>query len=325
MSSSITDVGGIEVGHFTDARRPTGCTVVLARAGAVGGVDVRGAAPGTRETDLLSPSNVVEQVHGVLLAGGSAFGLDAAGGVMRWLDERGVGLPVGPARVPIVPGAVLFDLPLGDAGIRPDAAAGYAACQAASRDAPAEGNVGAGAGAVVGKVFGFHRAMKGGIGCAAVSVGGVTVGAIVACNALGDVIDPETGAVLAGARTEDGTRRLDTRRALLRGEEARPMLAGSNTTIGVIATDAVLTKMQAGRLATMGHDGLARTINPAHTLSDGDTLFALATGASGRTLGMMTLGTMAAEACALAVVRAVRAARGVTAGGVHLPAAGELA
>jgi L-aminopeptidase/D-esterase-like protein len=224
-----------------------------------------------------------------------------------------------------VPGAVLFDLPLGDAGIRPDAAAGYAACQAASRDAPAEGNVGAGAGAVVGKVFGFHRAMKGGIGSAAVSVGGVTVGAIVACNALGDVIDPETGAVLAGARTEDGTRRLDTRRALLRGEEARPMLAGSNTTIGVIATDAVLTKMQAGRLATMGHDGLARTINPAHTLSDGDTLFALATGASGRTLGMMTLGTMAAEACALAVVRAVRAARGVTAGGVHLPAAGELA
>lgn len=325
MTPSITDVAGIEVGHFTDSRRPTGCTVVLARGSAVAGVDVRGAAPGTRETDLLSPANVVEHVHGVLLAGGSAWGLDAAGGVMRWLDERGIGMTVGPARLPIVPGAVLFDLPLGDSRVRPDAAAGYGACEAASRQPPAEGNVGAGAGAVVGKIFGFHRAMKGGIGSAAVTVDGITVGAIVACNALGDVIDPETGAVLAGARTEDGLRLADTRRALLRGEAPRPMLAGSNTTIGVIATDAVLTKVQAGRLATMGHDGLARTINPVHTLSDGDALFALGTGASGRTLGMMTLGTMAAEACALAVVRAIRAARGVTVGGLRLPAAGELA
>lgn len=325
MTPSITDVAGIEVGHFTDSRRPTGCTVVLARGSAVAGVDVRGAAPGTRETDLLSPANVVEHVHGILLAGGSAWGLDAAGGVMRWLDERGIGMTVGPARLPIVPGAVLFDLPLGDARIRPDAAAGYAACEAASRQPPAEGNAGAGAGAVVGKIFGFHRAMKGGIGSAAVTVDGVTVGAIVACNALGDVIDPETGAILAGARTEDGLRLADTRRALLRGETPRPMLAGSNTTIGVIATDAVLTKVQAGRLATMGHDGLARTINPVHTLSDGDALFALGTGASERTLGMMTLGTMAAEACALAVVRAIRAARGLTVGELHLPAAGELA
>jgi L-aminopeptidase/D-esterase-like protein len=324
MSSSITDVGGVEVGHFTDDRRPTGCTVVLVRGGAIGGVDVRGAAPGTRETDLLSPANVVEQVHGVLLSGGSAWGLDAAGGVMRWLDEQGVGLAVGPARLPIVPGAVLFDLPLGDQRIRPDAAAGYAACQAASRQAPAEGNVGAGAGAVVGKVFGFHRAMKGGLGTASITVDGVTVGAIVACNALGDVIDPETGAVVAGARTADGKGLLDTRRALLRGETPRPMLAGSNTTIGVIATDAIVTKVQAGRLATMGHDGLARAINPVHTLSDGDTLFALGTGASGRTLGMMTLGTMAAEACALAVVRAIRAARSVTIGDLHLPAAGQI-
>jgi L-aminopeptidase/D-esterase-like protein len=324
MPSSITDVLGIEVGQFTDPRRPTGCTVVLARKGAVGAVDVRGAAPGTRETDLLSPSNVVDQVHAILLAGGSAFGLDAAGGVMRWLDEQGIGLPVGPARVPIVPGAVLFDLPLGDAKIRPDAAAGYAACQAATREAPAEGNVGAGAGAAVGKIFGIARGMKGGIGTAAVAVEGVTVGAIVACNALGDVVDPQTGRVLAGARTEDGRALLDTRRALLRGEEPRPMLAGSNTTIGVIATDAQLTKMQAGRLATMGHDGLARAINPLHTLSDGDALFALATGASGRTLGMMTLGAMAAEVAMLAVVRAIRAARGVRAGALHLPACGEL-
>ncbi|WP_255440049.1 P1 family peptidase [Caenimonas sedimenti] len=325
MPSSITDVLGIEVGQFTDSRRPTGCTVVLARGSAVGGVDVRGAAPGTRETDLLSPSNVVERVHAILLAGGSAFGLDAASGVMRWLDEQGIGLEVGPARVPLVPAAVLFDLPLGDPRIRPDAASGYAACEAASKDAPAEGNFGAGAGAAVGKIFGIARAMKGGIGSASVTVEGVTVGAIVACNALGDVVDPETGRVLAGARTADGQALLDTRRALLQGVGATPMLAGSNTTIGVIATDAVLNKMHTGRLATMGHDGLARAINPLHTLSDGDALFALATGASGKTLGMMTLGTMAAEVTALAVVRAIRAARAVTAGSLHLPAWADLA
>lgn len=323
-SSSITQVAGIEVGHFTDTRRPTGCTVVLARGSAVAGVDVRGAAPGTRETDLLAPDNVVDRVHAIVLAGGSAWGLDAASGAMRWLDEHGIGMTVGPARVPIVPAAVLFDLPLGDQTVRPDAAAGYAACAAASRDAPAEGNVGAGAGAAVGKIFGIRRAMKGGIGSASVTVDGVTVGAIVACNALGDVVDPETGQVIAGARSDDGRSLLDTRRALLRGVQPQPMLAGSNTTIGVIATDAVITKMQACRLATMGHDGLARAINPLHTLSDGDALFALGTGASGKTLGMMTLGTMAAEACALAVVRAIRAARGVTVGDLHLPSASEL-
>jgi L-aminopeptidase/D-esterase-like protein len=325
MSSSICDVAGIEVGHCTDARRPTGCTVVLARGSAIAGVDVRGAAPGTRETDLLAPHNTVERVHAVLLAGGSAFGLDAAGGVMRWLDEQGIGLAVGPARVPIVPAAVLFDLPVGDGRIRPDAAAGYAACTAASQQPPAQGNVGAGAGAAVGKIFGLQRAMKGGIGTASVRVDGITVGAIVACNALGDVVDPDSGAVIAGARTADGRGLLDARRALLRGDEPRPILPGSNTTIGVIATDAVLTKVQAARLATVGHDGLARSINPAHTTSDGDALFALATGASGRTLGMMTLCTMAAEACALAVVNAVRAARGISVDGLHLPAAGELA
>jgi len=243
---------------------------------------------------------------------------------MRWLDERGIGMQVGPVRLPIVPGAVLFDLPLGDATIRPDAAAGYAACEAASRRAPAEGNVGAGAGAAVGKIFGIRRAMKGGIGSASVTVDGVTVGAIVACNALGDVVDPETGHVIAGARGDDGRTLLDTRRALLRGMAPQPMLAGANTTIGVIATDAILTKVQAGRLATMGHDGLARAINPIHTLSDGDALFTLGTGESGKTLGMMTLGTMAAEVCALAVVRAIRAARSITVGELHLPSASEL-
>lgn len=323
-AGSITDVAGIEVGHFTDTRRPTGCTVVMARAGAVAGVDVRGAAPGTRETDLLSPVNLVDTVHAVMLAGGSAWGLDAAGGAMRWLEERGIGFDVRVGRLPIVPAAVLFDLLVGDAAIRPDAAAGYAACAAATTKRPAEGNVGAGTGAAVGKIFGIDRAMKGGIGTASVTVGGVTVGALIACNALGDVVDPDTAQVIAGARTANGKKLLDTRRALLRGDAPRPLLAGTNTTIGVIATDAIITKVQATKLAQMAHDGLARSINPVHTMSDGDTLFALGTGRVKTHPGMMVLGTMAAEATARAVVRAVLAARSLTAGTLHLPAAGEL-
>ena len=323
---SITRVAGIEVGHFTDTRRPTGCTVLLARAGALAGVDVRGAAPGTRETDLLAPGNLVEQVHAIVLAGGSAFGLDAASGAARWLEEHGCGLDVGVARVPIVPAAVLFDLLVGDPGIRPDAAAGYAACAAASSDAPAEGNVGAGAGASVGKLFGMGRAMKGGIGSASVTVDGVTVGALIACNAVGDVLDAETGQVLAGARTEDGLLLQDSRRALLAGLRPQPLLAGTNTTIGVVATDAVLGgKAQAQRLAMAGHDGLARSIFPAHTQLDGDTLFALATGASGKHPGMLLLAAMAAEATARATLRAVRAAQSLrTPEGVWLPAHAEL-
>jgi L-aminopeptidase/D-esterase-like protein len=331
-SGAITDVAGIEVGHFSDTRRPTGCTVVLAREGAVAGVDVRGAAPGTRETDLLSPGNLVQQVHGVMLAGGSAWGLATADGAMRWLEEHGVGLDVRFGTLPIVPAAVLFDLPLGDARIRPDAEAGYAACAAASRTAPAEGNVGAGSGALVGKLFGLQSAMKGGIGTASVTVGGVTVGALIAVNALGDVIDPDTTLPVAGARTEDGGALRDTRRALLRGELPRPLLAGTNTTIGVVATDAVLTKVQANRLASVAHDGLARAINPVHTMSDGDTLFALATGRvpidgpdAGDRPGMTVLGTMAAEVVARATLRAVLAARAVTVGALHIPSAADLA
>lgn len=320
---AITDVPGIEVGHFTDTRRPTGCSVVIARQGAVGGVAVRGAAPGTRETDLLEPGNTVSQVHAVLLSGGSAWGLDAAGGVMRWLDEQGIGLNVGPARVPIVPAAVLFDLTLGDPTIRPDAHAGYAACQNASSQAPDQGNVGAGSGASVGKLFGMQRAMKGGIGTASVRVGDVTVGALVACNALGDVIDPHTGALIAGARHENGLSLCDTRRSLLAGVPPLPILAGTNTTIGVIATDAKLSKTQAQRLAQIGHDGLARSINPVHTLSDGDTLFALSTGMSHNACGMTVLCVMAAEAVALATVQAVMAAQKLQWEAVCLPAASD--
>jgi L-aminopeptidase/D-esterase-like protein len=318
-AGAITDVAGLEVGHFTDPRRPTGCSVVLARGGAVAGVDVRGAAPGTRETDLLDPCNAVNTVHAVLLSGGSAWGLDAASGVMRWLESQGIGLDVGSALVPIVPAAVLFDLLVGDAHIRPDAQAGYAACQAASSQPPAEGNVGAGTGAAIGKMFGMPFAMKGGIGTASVTLDGVTVGALIACNALGDIVDPDTGALIAGARTSDGAGLRDTRRSLLRGEPPLPILAGTNTTIGVIATDAQLTKAQARRLAMAGHDGLARSINPAHTLSDGDTLFAMSTGLAPRTPGMTVLCVMAAEAVARATVRAVRAARSVEVGGLRLP------
>ena len=323
---AITDVAGIEVGHFTDPRRPTGCSVVIAREGAVAGVDVRGAAPGTRETDLLAPGNLVEQVHAIMLAGGSAWGLEAATGAVRWLEEHGVGLDVGVGRLPLVPAAVLFDLHVGDMKVRPDAAAGYAACAAATCEPPAEGNVGAGAGAVVGKMFGLQHAMKGGVGTASVTVAGVTVGALIACNAVGDVVDPDTGRPLAGARAADGLTLRDTRHALLRGEPPHPLLAGSNTTIGVIATDARLTKVQAQRLAVAGHDGLARSINPVHTMSDGDTLFTLSTGHVPHHPGMMVLATMAAEAVARATVRAVLAARTLrTADGLALPCHADLA
>jgi L-aminopeptidase/D-esterase-like protein len=318
---SLTDVPGLAVGHHTLAARSTGCTVVLCDPAAVCGVDVRGAAPGTRETDLLRPDNLVEQVHAVLLTGGSAFGLDAAGGVMRWLEEQGRGLAVGTARVPIVPGAVLFDLWLGDGHVRPGADAGHAACVAASSAPPAQGNVGAGAGATVGKLFGIERAMKGGLGTASLRVGAVTVAALIAVNAIGDVVDPQTGRVIAGARTADGRGLLDSQAALLRGELPARALAGMATTIGVVATDAVLTKAQANKLATMAHDGLARSIRPVHTMTDGDTLFALATGASGRPGEMTVLGALAAEVTARAVLNAVQAA--VAAGG--LPAARDLA
>ena len=305
MQGALTDVAGVRVGHFTHPGRPTGCSVVLCEAGAVAGVDVRGAAPGTRETDLLRPGNLVEHVHAVLLSGGSAFGLAAADGVMRWLEERGHGLQVGTVRVPIVPAAVLFDLWLGDASLRPDAAAGYAACEAARSEAPAQGNVGAGAGATVGKLFGAAYAMKGGIGSASLRVGAVTIAALVAVNALGDVIDPGSGRVLAGARSDDGLSLRDTMASLIRGDLPAPALAGMATTIGVIATDAALTKAQANQLASMAHDGLARSINPVHSMADGDTLFALATGASGKPGDMSVLGALAAEVVARAVISAI--------------------
>lgn len=325
--SSITDVAGIKVGHFTDTRRPTGCTVILCEDGATGGVDVRGSAPGTRETDLLDPKNLVQQVHAVVLSGGSAFGLDTATGVVRWLEERGIGYDVGVAKVPIVPAAILFDLGVGDAKIRPDADAGYKACKAASANAPAEGNVGAGAGATVGKMFGGKRAMKGGIGTASIKLAGLTVGAIVAVNAVGDVIDPATGKLIAGARTADGKKLAGTMAGILRGEALPPMLGGTNTTIGLIATDAKLDKAQAQKVAEMAQDGLARAINPAHTMFDGDTIFAVATGktTSTKPANVTLIGALAAEAMSQAIVRAIKAARGIQISpGQNLPSAADL-
>jgi L-aminopeptidase/D-esterase-like protein len=322
-AGGLTDVPGVRVGHFTDARRPTGCTVVLVEQGAVAGVDVRGGAPGTRETDLLDPRNTVESVHAVVLAGGSAFGLDTAGGVMRLLEERGVGFPVGAARVPIVPAAILFDLGVGDWKIRPDAAAGYAAARAATAGPVAEGNVGAGAGATVGKLLGFERAMKGGLGTAALRLPhGVVVAALVSVNAVGDVVDPATGRLVAGARTADGRALADAHAAILQGRvlapPSRPEDARGNTTIGVVATNAALSKAAAAKVAQMAHDGLARTLRPVHTPWDGDTLFALSTGSE--PADTLVIGTLAAEAVARAVLRGVRAAAGLP----GLPAARDL-
>ena len=321
--SAITDVEGIKVGHWTSPTRPTGCTVVLAPPdGAVGGVDVRGSAPGTRETDVLNPENLVDRVNAVLLSGGSAFGLDAASGVVRYLDEHGIGFDAGVAKVPIVPAAILFDLApvVGGPKNRPDAAAGYAACEAASAQPPAQGNAGAGAGATIGKMFTIVRAMKGGIGTASVTVEGLIVGAIVAVNAIGDVIDHATGKIVAGARTADGKKLLNATAAVLSGDVPPILKPGTATTIGVVATNAVLTKAQAQKIAQMAHDGIARAISPSHTMFDGDTIFVMATGSAKKTGNPTLLGMMAAEAVSASIVRAVLNAKGLP----NLPAARDL-
>jgi L-aminopeptidase/D-esterase-like protein len=327
LHNAITDVPGIRVGHAQDETALTGCTVILCEKGAVGGVDQRGGAPGTRETDALHPMHLVQQVHAVVLAGGSAFGLDSAGGVVRYLEERGVGFDVGVARVPIVPAAILFDLGLGRANVRPDAAMGYQACLNASRRPPAEGNAGAGMGATVGKILGMGQAMKAGIGGASLELGsGVLVGAIVAVNAFGDVIDPQTGQIVAGARSLGSDEApygapgyfADTLQVMKIIAGGPPVRFGqrSNTVIGVVATNARLNKEQANKVAQMAQDGLARTVRPAHTMLDGDTIFALSTGK--RPMDVNLVGAFAAEVIAQAILRAVRAARPVG----SLPVAG---
>lgn len=309
---SITEVGNLRVGHFTDSRRPTGCTVVLFDHAAVAGVDVRGSAPGTRETDLLNPIHTVERVNALLLTGGSAYGLDAATGVMQYCEEHKMGFFTGAALVPIVPAAVLFDLQIGDAKIRPDARAGYAACEAAANDGIAEGNVGAGAGATVGKMFGYQLAMKSGLGAASVKIGdtGLMVGAMTAVNAVGDVIDRRTGKILAGARAQDGQAFANTIHQLEQGN-LPSVRFGAHTTLGIVATNALLNKSECTKIAQMAHDGIARTINPAHTALDGDTIFAAATGGSRVKADVTVIGAMAAEAMTRAVNRAVLTATGI--------------
>ena len=325
-SGCITRVKGIALGHCSHPQRPTGCSVVIACEGATAAVDVRGAAPGTRETDLLRPGNLVEQVHAVLLAGGSAWGLAAVEGVVRWLEEQDIGLDTGYGKLPIVPAAVLFDLGVGDPHIRPGAACGYQACAtASSHPHPPAGNIGAGTGATVGKLYGPACAMKGGAASASITINGVTVGALVACNAVGDVVDPATGRLLAGARmAPDSLALRDSTASLLRGEAPGFALPGTNTTIGVIATDAPLTRPQLERLAVAGHDGLSRCITPVHTQLDGDTLFALSTAQSANSLDMMTLTAMAAHVTGAAVLRAIHLAEGLRLPDLWLPALADM-
>jgi L-aminopeptidase/D-esterase-like protein len=302
MHDDITDIPGIRVGHDTNLEAATGCTVILCDPAAIGGVDVRGGAPATHETDLLRPMHMVEEVHAVVLTGGSAFGLEAVHGVMTYLEERGVGYDAGVARVPIVPAAAIFDLGLGSAKIRPDFAAGYRACEQATTGPVEQGNVGGGTGATVGKTFGPAFMMKGGLGSASVQLpDGTIVAALVVVNALGDIINPQTQQVIAGASNPAG-------KAFL---AANPF---SNTTIAVVATSASLSKDEANKMAQMAHNGIALTIRPAHTMFDGDTIFALALGQhlpDGQDVAAVrisTLGTAAATTLARAIVKAVRAA-----------------
>ena len=312
-AQGLTDVDGLKVGHHTLTERPTGCTVVIAEAGAVASVDVRGGAPGTRETDLLDPVNHVQKAHAIVLSGGSAFGLDSASGVVLYLEEHDIGYETRVAKVPIVPAAILFDLGVGGKPhIRPGADCGYAAAKAATAGPVAEGNVGAGAGATVGKMGGPGRSMKSGIGTASIKLDdGLVVAAMVAVNAVGDIIDPATGQVVAGALAEDGKSFLDARKLIRSGGRRRGPRRGENTTIGIVATNATLTQVQAKKMAMMAHDGFARAISPSHLPSDGDAIFSLATGTFEGEANLYLVGALAAEAMADAIVRAATEAEGI--------------
>ena len=324
MNQTITAVAGIEAGHYTDRENATGCTVILCRRGAVGGVDVRGGSPGTRETDLLQPARRMDQLFAVSLSGGSAYGLDAASGVMAWLEERGLGYRVAPGIiVPIVSSAIIYDLGLVTSKVRPGPAQGRAACDAASRDPLPQGSVGAGTGATVAKTGGVARAVKGGLGSAAIRFpGGVIVAAAVAVNAIGGIWDYANGRLIAGPRRpeSDGGGFDDPVAALLQGSPPAPPTGPVNTTIGVVATDARLSREEANYLARVSHDGLAMTIRPCHTIRDGDTMFAMATGAAESGADLTALGAAAAEVTAQSVLAAVRRATGL--GGI--PAVSEL-
>jgi L-aminopeptidase/D-esterase-like protein len=317
---SFFDIPGFRTGHEQNAEAGTGCTVVICEQGAVAGVDVRGGAPGTRETDLLDPANLVERIHAVVLAGGSAFGLEAACGVAELLEERGVGFDTGVTRVPIVCSAVLFDLPCGDWKVRPDKAMGRKAAENAFDEAfiPMPGSVGAGTGGLVGKFHGLDFAMRGGLGSFAYRTGPLFVGALAAVNCLGDVMEPGTGKILAGAWDRKERRFLGTEEAVMNAYQQKKNAFAGNTTLGIVATNARLTKAQAKKLASMAHDGFARSMRPAHTMVDGDTIFALSVGEL--EAEMNTLGALAARAVEEAVADAVRSA----AGGYGFPAVADI-
>ena len=312
MNRTITAVAGLEAGHYTDMAHGTGCTVFICRDGAVGGVDVRGGSPGTRETDLLRPMHRVDRVHGVLLSGGSAFGLEAAAGVVNYLADLGIGFQAGPAVVPIVPAAILFDLNVINPRVRPGPAQGLAACRAAGSSPLEEGSVGAGTGATAAKVRGPDAAVKSGFGTASVTLpDGPTVVVAVAVNAYGGIYDHRSGKLIAGPRREDGTGFHDPVEVMLAGEAWHPGLPMTNTTIGVVATDAPLTREEANYLAMVSHDGLALTIRPCHTMYDGDTMFALSTGRFQGQADVSRLGVAAVEVTAQAVLRAVQTSSGL--------------
>lgn len=308
---AIVDVPGIAAGHWTDAAAATGCTVILSTDGAVGGVAVRGGSPGTRETDLLDPIRRVDQVHAVLLSGGSAFGLAAASGVQQWLEERGIGFQAPHGPVPIVPAAILYDLGIGRSDVRPGPASGYAACETSDANTMERGSVGAGTGATVAKAYGIEGAVKGGIGSACcVLPDGVSVGAAVAVNAWGGVFDHHDGGLIAGPRVADGSM-TDPVEVMLTGGSSTRSSSLTNTSIGVVATDAKLDKMQTNFVASACHDGLALTIRPCHTPSDGDTMFCLATGQNSTAANLTAIVTAAAHVTALAVLDAIGSARGL--------------
>ncbi|SDK86529.1 P1 family peptidase [Natronincola ferrireducens] len=302
----FTEIEGIKVGHQQDFEGATGCTVIICEEGATGGVDIRGGAPGTRETDLLNPVNLVDKIHGVMLAGGSAFGLDAASGAMEFLEKRGIGFDVQVTKVPIVCSAVLFDLPVGNHKIRPNREMGYQACLNATNQPVINGTIGAGTGATVGKLLGYERAMKGGLGSYALQIGELKVGALVAVNCLGDVINPSTGEIIAGLLDEDLKGFADTEDVMLQQYDNRKNLFSGNTTIGVIATNCTFTKAQANKVASMAHNGYARTMRPAHTMVDGDTIFAMGTGRVEADVNVV--GFLAARVMGEAVLRAVKTA-----------------
>ncbi len=302
----FTDIDHIKVGHSQNFESATGCTVIICEKGAVAGVDVRGGSPGTRETDLLNPVNMIQQIHAVMLSGGSAFGLDAASGAMRYLEERNIGFDVQVTKVPIVCSAVLFDLSLGDYKVRPDLKMGYEACMNATNAECPNGNIGAGTGATVGKLLGLQRAMKGGLGSYALQIGELKVGAIVAVNCLGDVIEPSTGKTLAGLLNEDLKNFESTEDIMTANYDSKKNLFSGNTTIGVVATNGEFSKSEMNKIASMSHNGYARTMRPAHSIFDGDTIFALSTGKVQADIS--TVGFLAARVMEQAVINAVKSA-----------------